>query len=94
MSLTKARLRDKIVKRTGLPRGVVAEVLDAVLLEVRLELLAQGEVYLEGLFRIYTAQKTVALPGKEKFKTILLQVRPVRKFRKTLSTVLPPESAT
>lgn len=89
MSLTRAKLRDRISDSTGLPRSVVAQVLDALEHEARLELLAQGEVHFRGLFRVRAVRKTIKTPGKEAAEGIVLYVRPVRAFKRALRAVLP-----
>jgi len=93
--LTRARLRDAVAKRTGLPRSVVAQVLDAVEVLVREELVQQGTVVFQGLFRITPTQREYAsfqrtkdgLPVS-KVPRIILTIRPTRSLRKKLTAVL------
>ena len=88
--LTTASLRDRIAKSTGLPKHLVAHVLDALIDEMRSELMGQGELHIRGLFRIYTSQKDVVLSAdNSRTRRVLLQVRPVRSFRRALNTILP-----
>lgn len=87
--LTRARLRDRIAKRTGYPKKVVAHVLDAMLDEITAELMAQGEVHFRGLFRLETKIREVSLPDKKRLKRVVLGVKPVRSFRQKLNTLTP-----
>ena len=101
--LTRARLRDSVARRTGLPRSVVAQVLDAVEDLVREELVQQGEVAFRGLFRIVPVRRlyrrvkpgqTARLPAGEDdlryedIARIILTIRPMRSLRKKLTAVL------
>ena len=91
--LTRAKMRDEVARRTGYRPDVVAHVLDRLDEVVREELLQQGEVVFRGLFRIVPGRR--AFPRKvgevaTGAPRITLVIRPVREFRKKLSTVLLP----
>lgn len=91
--LTHARLRDAVAARTGVPRSVVAHVLDTTYVVVREELLRQGEVTFRGLFRVVPSTRVYRpLGGKlPPVRRIFLTLRPVRTLRQALSAVqLPP----
>ena len=87
--LTYATLRDRIARRTGMPRSVVAHVLDGLIREMSDELLGQGEIYLRGLFRLSSVKREFVMPGKRTMSRLSLRVRPVRTFRQRLNRVLP-----
>lgn len=101
--LTRARMRDTIAKRTGLRAPVVAQVLDTLEDLVREELLQQGEVVFQGLFRVVPGRRLyrakpwnqgseveAGLQGPRMIPRIILTVRPVSSLRKKLSAVLAP----
>lgn len=88
--LTRARLRDKIVERTGYRQDVVAHILDVMEELMRAELVAQGEIMLRGLFRVTTVQrgyrprKGSAGPAPRR---IVLLIKPTRILRRKLNQV-------
>ena len=103
--LTRTRLRDGIVERTGLRQSVVALALDTMEEMIREELLQQGEVVFRGLFRVtpvrrvYKASRRVqerqsellhGTSGPVTVSRIILTLRPVRTLRRKLSAVLRP----
>lgn len=92
--LTRARMRDRIAKRTGLPSSVVAQVLDSLEDLVREELLQQGEVVFRDLFRIVSVRQRfpAQVPGDPvaQVERLKLSIRPVTSMKKKLSAVLAP----
>lgn len=95
--LTRARLRDEIVRRTGYRRDVIAHVLDEMEKVVRDELVQQGEVMLRGLFRVVPVRRPYARRVKDPLAVsaheryvdrLVLTIRPVRALRKALSAVV------
>jgi len=94
--LTRARLRDAIAKRTGVPQPAVAQVLDALEDLVREELLQQGEVVFRGLFRVTPVRRTYVSNPREvgaeprNVHRIILTIRPTVSLRKKLTAVLAP----
>ena len=89
-TLTTTGLRDRVARRTGLPKTVVSNVLDAMIVEMRLEMMQQGEIYLKGLVRIKTFWRPFYDLSGQAQTRIGLSIRPVRSFRKALSELLPP----
>ena len=89
MALDYAKLRDQVASRTGIPRTVVAHVLDATLASIEAELMQQGELHLRGLFRVTTSTKRVASWGVKCAGPlrVILNVRPVRAFRVRLNSL-------
>ena len=98
--LTRAKLRDEIVRKTKYRPDVVAHVLDVFEELVRAELLQQGEVSLRGLFRVVPVRRlfyrqprtkpSTEKPAKqETVERIVLTIRPMRALRDQLTAVLP-----
>ena len=101
--LTHAKLRDGIAARTGYKKDVVAHVLDVLGEMVEEEILQQGEVVLQGLFRVVPVSRAyrakpwnqgteteAGLQGQRMVRRIILTIRPMRTLRKKLTGVLPP----
>lgn len=89
--LTRKLLQQKVAKRTGLPENLVAQVIDAAVLEMQTELIQQGAVKLRGFATISTTIRRMgghALEiGGSAGTKVLLTIKPVHSFRQRLNQI-------
>lgn len=89
--MTTRKMADAISVATGIDRRVVRIVLATQAEILRAAAIQQKEVVFSGLFRLTPVLREMSIPtgdgqgGRKKVRRILLQVRPVKAFRKELA---------
>lgn len=99
--MTTVQMAKMISQATGYPEKMVRQILDVQSAIILGQLNQRNEVVFSRLFRISALDRTITVltkEGRETIKKIILQIRPVKGFRKELNSwtniLLPQETST
>lgn len=92
--MNQAEMEAEIISRTGLPRAVVRQVIDALKAVMNESILRQQDIVFRGMFRIssalrersaFTTPPGAAEPSRAKESKLVLGIRPTRDYRQELN---------